>query len=120
MRPTGAQSMASSRTALLKPCASSTTLASSTGALRAERFRRLQPAHHDPIPIPQRRPQILFQKRAIGIIERQEARDDRRGYQLGGTAGAVIALHRKAEALLGQRAAEHAFGAGLDERACAE
>ena len=52
--------------------------------------------------------------------QRQEARDRRRHRDLGGARRAVLAFERDAEALLGQRAAEHAFGAGLHQHACAE
>ncbi len=52
--------------------------------------------------------------------QRQEARDQRRHHDLGGAACAVVAFERDAEALLRQRAAEHAFGAGLHEHSRAE
>src|SRR5947209_5523253 len=82
-------------------------------APRYQHFRRPQSADLDSIPIFEDRPQEATERRSLSIRHRQKSCDHRRHRDFGGTAGAVIAFKCDADAVLGQRAAIHAFGASL-------
>src|SRR5262245_65803255 len=75
---------------------------------------RRQRADRKAFPVAQGRPQKIVEKTLLRSVERQKAGDHGGRYHLGGTAGAVVALEREPEPLLGQGEAKPPLPPGLD------